>query len=84
MDAHIFSDLSLEELYSRLVEAREALHKLNIGARAVSIRHNDTQTQFSDTQVSELRAYINALSGAILAREQGTSGRHEPIYLGLG
>lgn len=84
MDAHIFSDLSIEELRSRLVEARDALHKLNTGTRAVSIRHNNTQTQFSESQVPELRAYVNALSGAILAREQGTSGRHEPIYLGLG
>jgi hypothetical protein len=44
-----------------LEEAEAALHAVLIGKRAVRLQHGDTSTQFNETNVSDLRAYIAEL-----------------------
>ncbi|WP_018875275.1 gpW family head-tail joining protein [Thioalkalivibrio sp. ALJ8] len=81
MDAGLFQHLGLSELRKRRDEALDGLHALNTGKRSVTFRYGDRQVQYSEP--ARLEAYVQALSGAIRAKESGRSGRG-PITLGVG
>lgn len=79
MDAALQS-LPIETLQTRLSEAMNALHELQIGNRVVSVVTTTGQrAQYSEAQANDLRAYIATLQDAIRVK-QGGAGRR-PIYL---
>jgi hypothetical protein len=49
----------------RLAEAKDALHNLLTGKRAVLIQYGDTRTQFTAGDIDELRRYIAQLEGEV-------------------
>ena len=65
----------LATLQTRLAEAEEALHKLSCGARVVRIFFKDRSTDFNQTNVPELRAYIGQLRNEIAAAVSPSQSR---------
>jgi phage shock protein A len=49
----------------KLVEAKDALHNLLTGKRAVMLQYGDTRTQFTAGNIDELRRYIAQLEAEI-------------------
>lgn len=59
---------------TQLQQAKQALHELLLGKKAVKLQQNGRSVEFKPADVSELRAYI-----AQLETEEGTSsGRRRP------
>ena len=80
MDAALLS-LPLETLRTRLAEATEALHKLAIGDRVVSVQSNGRRAEFSDASIDKLKSYIAELQSAIAAKQTGAKSARKPVYL---
>jgi polyhydroxyalkanoate synthesis regulator phasin len=69
----------LTTLQTRLSEAEDALHKLLTGQKAVSVSDEGQSVTFTQSNIEELRAYINELRNQI-ADLSGVSRRRGPIY----
>lgn len=83
MDAALLS-LPLETLQTRLAEATEALHKLAIGDRVVSVqldKNNGRRTEFSEVNIDKLKAYVADLQSAIATKQSGGTVSRRPIYV---
>ena len=61
-----------------LREARDALHRLMIGQRVVTVQKDGRRVEFTAVSVGELKKYI-----AQLETELGLSGRRSPLGVGL-
>ena len=49
----------------KLAEAKDALHSLLTGKRAVMVQYADTRTQFTAGDIDQLRRYIAELDGQV-------------------
>jgi len=49
----------------KLAEAKDALHNLLTGKRAVMLQYGDTRTQFTAGDIDQLRRYIAELEGEV-------------------
>jgi hypothetical protein len=69
----IYTGISLATLQTRLSEAQDAFHSLNMGAQAVSLGIGDKKLTFTPADVSKLRTYIKDLQVAISVAQGGTA-----------
>ena len=81
MDTALLS-LGLETLQARQTEAMDALHRLNIGDRVVSVATNSgNKAEYSQVNIDALRAYITDLQNAISAKKRGDTATRRPVYI---
>lgn len=71
----------LATLKAWLDEAEKAYHSLNIGERVVKIVRNGTETNYTQANKSDLKAYMTDLKTQIAVLE-GTS-RRAPVVFNL-
>jgi len=69
------TDEERADLTAKLVEARDALHQVALGAAVVSVRNADgREVQFNRASMPQLRAYVQELEGML-----GQGGRRGPL-----
>jgi hypothetical protein len=67
-------------LQSRLTEAENALHQINLGQNVAEIWHgNNERMRFNNANVAQLRAYIAELKGQLAALGVQVSGNGRRI-----
>lgn len=62
------------KLKSLLQEAQDAYHELVTGSKAVKVERNGRKVEFTQTNIQDLRLYIQSLQDSIKATD-GTNGR---------
>ena len=65
-------------LSEQLAEARSAYHQILVGNKAVKIKKDGREVEFSRVNLAELRNYINDLEAQV-----GLSRRRRPAGVGL-
>lgn len=64
-----------------LTEAETARHKLATGSLVEELRHGETRTKFTTTDMEKLEAYIASLKSQIAVAEGTAASRRRPITL---
>ena len=73
----------LTTLRTRLTQAEEAYHWLQIGAKAVEMMMNGRKVVYTPADVSKLKAYISEIKTEIASVEGTTKQQQKPIYFDL-
>lgn len=74
-------------LQTRLTEAEQAYHSLQMGASQVEIQKGDRQVKFNLASVDKLRLYIGELKSQLVAAgalSASESGRRRPLNVVFG
>jgi len=69
----------MADLGTRLDEAESALHSLLTGTKAVKVKKDGREVEYTQATVSQLKAYIETLKGQL----NMVSGRRRPAGVGL-
>lgn len=59
----------------RLADARDALHQLMMGKRAVQVGYGSRQVTYSQTTIADLRRYISELENLCGQSQRKAPGR---------
>jgi len=73
------TDISV--LKTRLSEAEEAYHQLQMGAKEQEMQLNGRRVVYTPANASRLLSYISELKAQIAKLDGSANGRKHPIYL---
>lgn len=71
----------ISTLRTRLAEAEEAYHQLQMGAKEQEMQFNGRKVVYTPASIGQLRAYISDLKAQIAKLDVSINGRKHPIYL---
>ena len=69
----------MSDLTTRLNEAENALHSLLTGSKAVKVKKDGREVEFTPVDINQLRSYIATLQHQLKI----TSTRRRPVGVGL-
>lgn len=75
---------TLETLQTRLAEAEQALHELNMGERVVEVWRDGRRVTYQSSDKGTLQSYVDSLTSQIAekkAEAEGRTSRRRPIGL---